>query len=499
MDSAALIFPHQLFDVHPALSKQPDIVLLIENSLFFYDNRVQFGFHRQKLTFHIASMTAYASRLLKRGLQVERVNWSNGSNELLDVCADLSSRGIKRIVVADLHDDLLQKRLNRAANAHSLLIETVPTPGFINTSEQNQRWRSERKRWHMADFYQWQRKRLNILMTDDKPEGGSWSFDKENRKKIPLKQIGNIPVLATAAAPPEIEKINNRLNKNFQMAWGDSSSAYYPTTHEQANTWLDEFLEMRFAGFGAYEDAIVKDHSWLYHSVLTPMLNTGLLEPTQVINKALDAADEFKVPINSTEGFVRQIIGWREFMRATYEDIGVSMRTTNHWSHTNTMPDSMYDASTGLEPIDNTIERILETGYCHHIERLMVIGGFLFLCEIDPDDIYKWFMELFVDSYDWVMVPNVYAMSQHADGGSITTKPYFSGSNYIVKMSNYKKGNWSEIWDALFWRWIILNKKRLEKNHRWSMMCKNADRMEQEKQKKHLHIAETFLENFLNP
>jgi len=156
--------------------------------------------------------------------------------------------------------------------------------------------------------------------------------------------------------------------------------------------------------FGPYEDAIAAGHNWLYHAVLTPMLNTGLLTPQQVIDKALDAAGNHNVPINSVEGFVRQIIGWREFMRATYHDLGVAMRTTNHWRHKRALPQCFYDGTTGIDPIDDVILRILDTGYCHHIERLMILGGFMFLCEIAPDDIYRWFMEMFIDSYDWVMV-----------------------------------------------------------------------------------------------
>lgn len=497
MQVAALIFPHQLFDVHPALEQNPDLVLLLENSLFFYDSKVQIGFHRQKLAYHLASMHAYAKRLRSRGIKLEHIEWKNGKDELRDTFATLFKRGIKTVIIADLHDYLLEKRVQKAARQNKVLINILPTPGFINTGAENAAWRSERSRWHMADYYQWQRKRLGILFENNKPTGGQWSFDKENRKKIPLKQLGSIPSLPSVSEPNNFKSINSTITKRFTHTFGDSNTAYYPTTHEQANKWLENFLEYRFIGFGPYEDAIVQNQSWLYHSVLTPLLNTGLLEPRTVVKKALLAAEEFNVPINSTEGFVRQIIGWREFMRATYSELGTSMRTSNHWQHTNAMPRSMYTGNTGIEPIDNTIERVLETGYCHHIERLMVIGGFLFLCEIDPDAIYKWFMEMFVDSYDWVMVPNVYAMSQHADGGSITTKPYFSGSNYIIKMSHYKKGHWSEIWDALFWRWIMLNQAKLKNNHRWSMMCKNVERMDPAKKKRHLVVAESFLEQFL--
>ena len=159
----------------------------------------------------------------------------------------------------------------------------------------------------------------------------------------------------------------------------------------------------------------------------------------------------------------------------------MEMRTTNHWQHQRAIPESFYDGTTGIPPIDDTIHRILKTGYCHHIERLMVLGGFMFLCEFDPDDIYRWFMELFIDSYDWVMVPNAYAMSQHADGGLITTKPYFSGSSYIRKMSHYKQAAWCEVWDGL------------AKNPRWAMMCSMVKKMDKKKRDTHLNNAEEYL------
>ncbi|MEL6992749.1 MAG: FAD-binding domain-containing protein, partial [Pseudomonadota bacterium] len=232
---------------------------------------------------------------------------------------------------------------------------------------------------------------------------------------------------------------------------------------------------------------------FLWHGVLTPMLNVGLLTPRQVLDATLAHAQTHDVPINSLEGFVRQIIGWREFMRATYEDLHVRMRTTNHWGHTRKIPASFYDGTTGIDPIDDAIGRILKTGYCHHIERLMVLGGFMFLCEFDPDDVYAWFMEMFVDSYDWVMVPNTYAMSQHADGGLITTKPYFSGSNYVRKMSHWGKGEWAEIWDGLYWRFIFKHKAALGNNPRWAMMCRTADRMADGTRERHLQRAEAYL------
>lgn len=493
MTTTALIFPHQLFKKHPALKAKPKQVVLIEHPLFFGDATYPAKMHKQKLTFHRASMAMYKKELDKKGLDTELVTYAKGKDPLPTLCKRLAKEGCKNITIADVHDDMLFRRLTTACHKAKLSLEVLDTPAFINTPELNSEWRSTRKRWFMADFYQWQRKRLDVLMDDEKPVGGQWSFDEENRRKLPKKELVNVPTLPATKVGDAVNDAITSVEKDFPDNPGSLEDWIYPVTAKSAEQWLKNFLEQRFHLFGDYEDAIVEDQNYLYHSILTPMLNTGLLTPDYVVTETIKYAEANNIALNNTEGFIRQVIGWREFMRATYDDLSVPMRTTNHWNHTRAMPACFYDATTNILPVDNTIKRVLDTGYCHHIERLMILGGFMFLCEIHPDHIYTWFMELFIDSYDWVMVPNVYAMSQNADGGNITTKPYFSGSNYVIKMSHYKKGEWSEIWDALFWRWIFKNSEALKGNHRWAMMVRNAEKMDSAKKSSHLSIAEDYL------
>lgn len=253
-------------------------------------------------------------------------------------------------------------------------------------------------------------------------------------------------------------------------------------------------MENRFHEFGDYEDAIVQNESILNHSVLTPMLNTGLLGPQKILDQALKFAQREQVPINSTEGFVRQIIGWREFIRGMYECKGGQSRTTNFWNFSRKIPDSFYDGSTGIVPIDETIKKVLKTAYCHHIERLMVLGNFMLLCAFDPKEVYRWFMELFIDAYDWVMVPNVYGMSQFADGGLFATKPYIGGSNYLKKMGDYDNGEWQATWDGLYWNFIDAHQDFFTSNPRLSMMVRLWQKMDAEKRETHLKNAAAFLE-----
>lgn len=267
------------------------------------------------------------------------------------------------------------------------------------------------------------------------------------------------------------------------------NSFNYPTTHTQAKKTLNDFLEKRLQFFGDYEDAIVQKNSVLFHSCLSPLLNIGILTPNQVITETMKYAKKHKISLNSLEGFLRQVIGWREFIRGAYHTIGEKERKSNFFRHTKKLPKSFYEATTGILPVDQTIRKLQEGAYLHHIERLMILGNFFLLCEIAPDEVYRWFMELFIDAYDWVMVPNIYGMSQYADGGMMTTKPYFSSSNYILKMSDYPKGDWCEIWDALFWRFIAKHKKFFAKQPRLSVLCKIADK----KNRDLSPIAETFL------
>jgi deoxyribodipyrimidine photolyase-related protein len=245
--------------------------------------------------------------------------------------------------------------------------------------------------------------------------------------------------------------------------------------------------------FCPYEDAILEEDSWLHHSVLTPMLNAGLITPQEIIDRCLVYAEKHHIPINSTEGFVRQIIGWREFIRGMYMARGTDQRNSNFWRFKKKIPASFYTGTTGVDPIDITIKKVLQTGYCHHIERLMVLGNFMVLCEFDPDEVYRWFMEMFIDAYDWVMVPNVYGMSQYADGGLMASKPYISGSNYLMKMSNFKKGDWQAVWDGLFWRFMDVHRDFFKQNPRLGMLVNTFDKMPVEKRQKHLKNGELYL------
>ena len=507
LTTACLIFPHQLFAEHPALTDGPTRVVMVQEPLFFGDPVYPAKFHKQKLAFHHATMACHATRLHRQGHEVEEVAYEADAKLLHRTVARLASEGVTGICVAYAHDFILEKRLAKACADAGVELEVCDTPMFLNTPQLNREYRDGKRRWFMADFYQFQRRRLNILIEPDgTPTGGKWSFDHENRKPVPKSKRSDVPQLWPRNATPEEQAARQWVRDNFEDNYGSVDTLWYPIDHDAAADWLAEFLAQRFHLFGDYEDAILRGESLLWHGLLTPMLNVGLLTPRQVVNETLAYAQANDVPLNALEGFIRQIIGWREFMHATYCDLGVTMRTTNHWNHTRKMPESFWEGTTGIAPIDETVGRIQETAYAHHIERLMVLGGFFFLNRFDPDDVYRWFMEMFIDAYDWVMVPNAYAMSQNSTGGSgptsITTKPYFSGSAYVKKMSDWTGAarenegdtDWAATWDALYWTWIADHADDLEKNPRWAMMVATARKMDGSKMAAHRRVAQAWMQ-----
>ncbi len=487
MNAITLIFPHQLYKDHPALHKNIP-VCLVEEQLFFS----QYRFHRQKLVLHRASMKYYADRLNKKGYDVKYVEAIAPAADIRELVRQLAIDGFATIYAAEVDDDWLRKRLQSSAQQWHLSIRWFPNPGFLNDPEELNKYFDERKRYYQTAFYIWQREKRNLLLNEKgAPNGGKWSFDAENRRRWPA---GNpTPTVDLPLDNEWLQEARDYVGHHFQHHYGQLDPPHwFAVTFEDAEQWLEQFVLKRLGAFGHYEDAIVADATALHHSVLSPMLNVGMLTPGQVLTRCLAASGD-QTPLNSIEGFVRQLIGWREFIRMVYQRESVKQRTMNFWGHKKAIPDSFWTGHTGILPIDKTIRKLLRTGYCHHIERLMVPGNFMLLCEFDPDQVYRWFMELFIDSYDWVMVPNVYGMTQFADGGLMTTKPYISGSNYLQKMGDYAKGPWQYTWDSLFWRFIDKHRNYLVTNPRLAMMVNNFDRMSSEKRQAHLSHAATWL------
>jgi deoxyribodipyrimidine photolyase-related protein len=488
MSSISLVFPNQLFAAYPALHAGQEVVL-VEEFLFFK----QYNFHKQKIVLHRATMKAYADTLQKQGYSVTYIDSISELGDIRQLLPKLAAKGVTKISYCKTVDDWLESRLQSTAAQCGIELKVYENPNFICTEDYLNTYFATKKRYYLTAFYTDQRQRLGIMLDEGKPLGGKWTFDTENRLKMPAKTP--VPALPKQVESPFIKEAIAYAEQNFANNLGLAAPFNYPITPTQSVVWLKVFLKERFANYGIYQDAIVPGQTYLFHSVITPMLNIGLLSPAQVIDEAIAAADEYGIPLNSLEGFVRQVLGWREYLRAVYQREGKKQRTRNYWNHGRPIPKAFYDGTTGIAPVDDCIKKLHQTAYNHHIERLMVLGNFMCLCGFSPNAIYQWFMEFYIDAYDWVMVPNVYGMSQFADGGLMSTKPYISSSNYIMKMSNYKPaGNedWMLIWDALYWRFIHENRAFFQKNPRMSVMTMQLDKMGPKLQN-HLRIADEYL------
>lgn len=491
MSDAILVFPHQLYADHPCLAGNGD-VYLVEEPLFF----TQYRFHKQKLVLHRASMRKYADALRQSRRTVHYIDCQSESSDIRILIRELAKRKLRRIHFAEVSDDWLGKRIVAACGNHGMEITEWASPNFLNSARDPEALLDRRRPYYQTSFYIRQRKQRRVLLDPaGNPEGGQWSYDQENRLKYPKGK--KPPRVEPAPTDGYLKEAQEYVEKYFAGNPGDVEPFGYPTDYAGSTAWLNAFLESRFERFGAYEDAIVANEYHLHHSVLSPMLNIGLLSPKRIIDASLEAAARNRIPLNSVEGFVRQIMGWREFIRLVYVSAGGTQRTRNHWGFTRKIPESFWQGATGIEPVDSVIRKVLRTGYSHHIERLMVVGNFMLLCEFHPDEVYRWFMEMYVDAYDWVMVPNVYGMSQFADGGMMTTKPYLSGSHYLLKMSDYPKGHWTETWDGLFWRFIGKRRDFFMGNPRSRVLVKMFDEMPMEKKERLLRRAEDYLSQWV--
>jgi deoxyribodipyrimidine photolyase-related protein len=477
-----LVFPQQLFEQHPALAAVSTFWLL-EDDLFF----LQLPFHRKKLAFHRASMSYYAENLRSNG---KDVHYFKHNEAQLSAIFEKLKQCASQVHVVDPTDYLLEKRIRRFAQQYGLELIWHANPSFLNSRSDNDLLLGKQtQRFFLADFYKKQRLRLGILLEPDgQPTGGRWSFDADNRKALPkglcLPEFPNYRSEGSKNAELDIKA-------EFPQHPGDPDLSFYPVTHEEAKAALHFFIQNNLSLFGPYQDAFSTAAPYVFHSNLSTALNAGLLTPKQVIDEVLKHYQQGKVAIESAEGFLRQVIGWREFVRAVYERVGVQQRNTNAMQHQRKLD---WQELGNLAFLEFTSQKIDQHAYAHHIERLMLLGNFFFLSEIHPDEVYRFFMSNFMDAYDWVMVPNVYGMSQYADGGLMTTKPYFSGSNYLKKQGFKIDADGAALFDALFWNFVDKHQESLRKNMRTAQMVANWNRMLPPKKTAHLERAALYFQ-----
>lgn len=486
----ALVLGDQLFPHHDAL--QPDA-----HTLFFmaedFGLCTHYRFHQQKLVLFLSAMRQHAVALgQKYAVHYRKLSTAKDDpsfEEKLQQCL-AQNPAVEELVTYRIDDAFMAQRIRKFCSQQGLSFQEVENPKFLFPLADFDHYLQENNKPFLHTYYQRQRKALQMLVdTQGNPRHGKWSFDAENRKKLPQKATP--PAILRSTLNATDEEVIDLVKKTFPDHPGKAEDFAWATTRTKALHQLDDFLQQRFATFGPYEDAFESDQVFLYHSALSPYLNIGLLTPAEVLEKALQYAENNEVPYPSLEGFVRQVIGWREFLRGMYHRYELE---GNHFGLERKLTPAWYEGTTGIAPLDDTILKAQKHAYTHHIERLMVAGNIMLMAGLHPEEAYRWFMEMYIDSADWVMVPNVYGMSQFADGGTFATKPYISGSNYLRKMSHYPRGDWCDVVDGLYWRFIQQKRNTFGGNARMGMMLAMLDKMDKQKKQRIFSAAENWIE-----
>ena len=512
MASCFVILPIHLFDIE-ILDKHlqkasPEHIYLLEEPIYFGDHKLKMNFNKLKLIYHRATFQYYKDYLTKHSkIPITYIEYPS----LTKNTGYKSIKSHSTIHMFNPIDTHLEAKYKKLFGKKLTLHET---PLFLCTSEDLATYHKSKPNpnsYFHASFYTWQRERMDIL-------AGSKSYDTKNRNMMPLDT--KVPPLPKNDSSGTNKKYIDEAIKYVETHWKNNlqpidqpitpDSIHFPITHDTSTKWLQHFCKNRFDTFGKYEDSIdSKPRNFLFHSAISPMLNLGLITPDQVVDTITKYYNAHKSAIGMAnyEGFIRQVIGWREYQRYIYQYAGEKMRSSNHFSNGKHLNDKWYTATLKIKPVDDAIKMAINDGYIHHILRLMVVGNFMNLVGIHPDDVYKWFMEFSLDSYDWVMVGNVYSMALWADGGMTMRKPYISGDGYIMKMSNYKKekttGNtletigWNDKWNYVFHDFIDRNAEKLEKTY-YNGLVKAWKRKSTTEKEKELKISYEIINEITN-
>lgn len=505
MGNLVVILGDQLSFENPALKKvdkDRDTILMVE----VMEEATYVEHHPKKIAFIFSAMRHFAKALEEKGFSVRYVELEDEHNsgsftgEIKRAVDDIGS--INKIYVTYPGEYRVLKAIEQWEHQTGCTTTILEDDRFYCCIDEFKRWAEDRKTLRMEFFYREMRKKTGILMdADNNPEGGQWNYDHDNRNSLP----DNIELPSRyQARPDEITKdVLALVERRFGHHFGDLEGFGFAVTREEAKRALDHFIKDCLENFGDYQDAMAQDEPFLYHSLLSQYINAGLLEAREVVEKAVQAYDDGKAPLNAVEGFVRQILGWREFIRGIYWYHMPGYDRENFLDATRGLPDFYWSGETDMNCMRQAITQTKENAYAHHIQRLMVTGNFALLCGIDPAEVNEWYLAVYADAYEWVEMPNVTGMALFADGGSFATKPYAAGGSYINKMSNYcqncyysvtkKNGERACPFNYLYWNFLIENQDKLKGNQRLAMIYSTLKRMSDEKLEAIERDAQRFL------
>lgn len=461
--------------------------------------------HQKKIAFILASMRHFSQRLRDEGWQVDYVALDDPDNTgsfTGEVKRALHRTSAAKVLVTHPSEWRVLEAVKGWSEALTCEVELLPDDRFICDAQTFEAWAQGRKQMRMEYFYRDMRRKTGLLMRGDEPEGGKWNYDAENRKPAGADLFMPPPyrVEPDATTQAVLDLVQTRFGDHF----GDLHPFWFGTTHAHAEAAVDRFIEHALPLFGDYQDAMVQGEKFLYHSLIGLYLNIGLLDPLAVCRRVEDAYHRGHAPLNAVEGFIRQIIGWREFVRGIYWAKMPDYVQANHFDTHRPLPDFYWTGETDMACMRAAITQTREDAYAHHIQRLMVTGNFALLAGLNPHEVHRWYLVVYADAFEWVEVPNTIGMTLFADGGVLGSKPYAASGNYINRMSDYckscryqvklKTGEDACPFNALYWHFLDRNRAQLATNPRMAQMYRTWDRMDAPKQSETLSSAQTFLD-----
>jgi deoxyribodipyrimidine photolyase-related protein len=495
------ILGDQLLRDHPAVklaevknNRDQIVVLMIES-----DARARrIPYQSKKLVLLFSAMRHYARRLRSSGYQVDYRISPTTTDAIMEHIQLHHPEELLMMAASEYSGRSFQQNLENCLN---IPVTIVPNSQFLVGRYDPYSEPQPGKRYIQEGFYRRMRQHFDLLIeANGEPRGGQWNFDKENRRRLPKGERSTPPI---AFEPDAITfEVMAEVDRKFPGV-GQVQGFDLAVTHEDAQAAAEDFFKLRLRDFGAYEDAMSSEYDTIYHSKLSPYLNTGLLEPLSLAKEAERRLDDDQAPLNSVEGFVRQVVGWREYIYWQYWRLMPGLSESNYWGATRSLPNFFWDGNTNLNCLSRVIARALRDGYTHHIERLMVLSNFCLLVGIKPDEVNEWFLSVYIDAYEWVMLPNVFGMGLYADGGQVGTKPYISSANYINKMSDYclscsfnqklRTGEGACPYNYLYWNFMLEHEERLRSNPRMGRSLLGLRHIDQKERLQILEQANEFL------
>lgn len=464
--------------------KAETVVLMTEVA----DETTYVRHHKRKLALILSAMRHHADALRREGWRVDYVTLDDPENSgsfTGEVARAVARRSPERIIVTEAGEHRVQAMLESWEAELGLPVDILPDDRFLCSRDDFARWAASAPELIMEPFYRDMRRRTGLLMDGDEPVGGRWNYDEENRKPAPTPDLFMPRPLAFR--PDAItQEVIELVERRFADFPGKLDGFDYAVTVEQAEAQAANFMAHMLPKFGDHEDAMLVGERHLWHSILSPYINLGLLDPLDLCRRAEAEYLAGRAPLNSVEGYVRQLIGWREFVRGMYWREGPDYVRRNFFGHTRPLPAFYWTGETDMRCLHEAIGQTLDTAHAHHIQRLMVTGNYALLIGADPIDVHRWYLEVYADAYEWVELPNTLGLSQYADGGLMGTKPYVSTGKYIDRMSDYCRGCRYDVrartgpdacpFNALYWDFLQRHGRKLRDNPRLDMPYRHWDR-----------------------